>query len=79
MLESASGGGGCNYTRTGVKEDTLGAYGTSGNISIRFAKQMLLQMGFRRQACSSQEEGYLFRHFVLDSLLKCAVSELFLA
>ena len=78
MLESASGDGGCYYTRTGVKEDTLGAYGTSRNISIRLAKPPL-QMGFRRQLCSSEEEDDLFRPFMLDSLLKCAVSKAYLA
>lgn len=65
--------------RIGVKEDTLGAYGTSGNILIRLAKPMPLQMGFRRQWCPSQEADYLFRHFMLDSRLKSAVSEVFLA
>ena len=45
MLESASGGGECDYTRTGVKEDTLGAYGTSGNILIRFANKCCFRWG----------------------------------
>ena len=33
MHESDSDGGACDYTMTGVKEDTSGVYGTSGNIS----------------------------------------------
>lgn len=32
MHESDSGGEACDYTMTGVKEDTSGAYGTSENI-----------------------------------------------
>ena len=32
MHESDSSGRACDCTMTGVKEDTSGAYGTSGNI-----------------------------------------------